>query len=321
MTSQQSKPTPEELELRVFEESMSEAFRANAMLVDMTIKRFPLEINDRVAAEAAETAGNAQRGSVRAMKNRLYKADDHWKGVSSQLNKAYSAHRAVTTEWGSSGARLLPNVAWLDYVGMVGKAKQAVDVARQKFIDHYDADVAIARVALGTYAPASYPAKERAGVQFSLEVDFTPIAAGAVPKGLPDGAVDWLSDRYRSRTMANATEAMDQVLVRVREFTGILLANLEDEKKFRTTSLSNVTGLVPMLRAFNFTGDPRFDELADTIEHRIGDYSLKSLKAAGQGAVPHVKAIIDTMNAWDAPSAAGAEDDEDDEEGDVDDET
>jgi hypothetical protein len=282
--------------------TIGDAFRANAMLVTMTIKRFPLEVNDRVAAAAAETAGNAKRGSVRAVKNCLYTADAGWKNVSSELSLAYNLHRQATSEWGVSGGyRLLPNATWADYIAKVGAAQRKIDVARRKFEETYDADVATAMVALGQYAPTAYPTAKEAGARFTLSVDFTPIAAGGAPVGLPEGADEWLSDRYAKRTASNADEALDTVLERVKDYTTKLLANINEDKRFRSTSLTNITDMVPMLRAFEFTGDQRLTVLADGIESQLGGYDFKSIKKDGKGALPQVQAVLDIMGSWGTP--------------------
>lgn len=278
---------------------LSMAFRANAMLVSMTIYRFPLEVTDRTAAASAEAAAHAAAGSVRAVKNRLYTADQNWKAISHELNAAYTAHRQATTEWGiGDKARLLPNATWATYVEAVGSAQVKINAARAKFIANYDADVAKAKTALGDLAPLTYPTAHDAANMFQLTVDFSPIAAGAQPIGLPEGANEWLADRYSKKAGANANIAMDGVLERVREHTATLIANLEEEKRFRQSSLTNITGLVPMLRAFEFTGDSRFSELADEIETTVGAFDFKSLKKAGKGAIPIVQSVLDVMDQW-----------------------
>ncbi len=300
MTSVLNTTEPDNPEEAKMDIAMGDAFRANAMLVSLTIRRFPLEVADRIASEAAESAGNTVRGAIKSVKNRLHTADTAWRKVSHELSKAYTDHRAATTEWGvDNPARLLPNAAWQTYVVAIGDAQRRITKARDAFVASYDADVATAQMALGSYAPSRYPDAQTAGKSFQLTVDFSPIAAGSDPKGLPEGATEWLSDRYTSKTAGNASVAMDSVLQRVRDYTALLIRNINEEKQFRTSSLENITGLVPMLRAFSFTEDDRFEELACSIEDRIGSYNLKTLKRDGKQAIPHVQAILDTMDAWD----------------------
>jgi hypothetical protein len=233
--------------------------------------------------------------------------------VAHELNKAYNQHREMTTEWGGGGkrgARLLANASWLNYVQAVGKAQSNIDTARNKFMANFDADVIKAKLALGDAAPARYPTAQQAGAAFQLHIDFIPIAKGSTPVGLPEGAPKWLAERYAEKTASNATTAMDAVIGRVREYTTVLLDNINQEKEFRSSSLDNITGLVPMLEAFSFTKDPRFAELAVEIDLRIGAYDLKSIKKEGKAAAKDVKAILDTMDAWAVEAGDGAEEED-----------
>jgi len=290
----------EAAEVVEMKEALAEAFRSNSMLVTMTQHRFPLKVADHVAARNAETAGQATVGSVAAQKNRLQGADARWRAVSTEMNTAYTKHRELTSEWGTtSQARLLTNAMWTHYIQHVGESQKRIAAARADFVAHYDDDVAIAKANLGKYAPSDYPSAIEAGNQFRLDVDFEPIAAGVSPHGLPTGAPEWLADRFAKKTVENSRIAIDNVLNRVKEHTQNLLTNLQQEKQFRSASIENIVDLVPMVRSFGFTGDNRFGQLADEIERQLGHFDLKSMKKAGKDAIPAVEAVIDRLGAWD----------------------
>lgn len=291
------------------DQDIAEATRRNAMLVSMSITRFPLHVSDAAAAASAEVAAHASRGAVRAVKNRLSGADTHWKAVSAALNAAYVKHRQMTAEWGVGQAvRLLPNRQWAAYVQEVGRAQAAVAAAKTEFVRHYDADVATARTNLGDLAPSYYPSADQAARMFSLTVDFQPIASDVEPRGLPPGATEWLTDQYTKKSSINAEAATADVLRRVQEHAETLLDNVREDRRFRTSSLTNVTGLVPMIRAINFADNPQLATLADTIEGALGRYDFKTLKSAGKGALPDIQQVLDALEPFDlAPLAEGGE--------------
>lgn len=277
---------------------IADAFATHAMLVSFHSTTFPLTVTDRRASAAAAEAGNAERGSVRAQKNRLYGADEFHKGVIAQINAAYAMHRGMTLSW-FDGARLLPNARWQDYTRKLGEHSALVRQAVTDFRDSYDECVARARAALGDWADEDYPSADEAARRFTMRVDFFPVPEPSAFTGLPPRVAQELGRRYESRMVEQAQAAMDEAVTRVREVVEPLVRSLEDENaRLRVSTLENVKAQVPLLRALAFTGDPRFGELADAIDERIRHWTQAGAKASRVKAAGDARAVLDKLDAW-----------------------
>jgi hypothetical protein len=158
--------------------------------------------------------------------------------------------------------------------------------------------VAKAKLAMADLAPVQYPTAQEAVAMFTLTVDFKPIAANQRLVGLPKGVEEWVHDKYAQNAEKATNEAMTEVLDRVMKHAHKLADSIKEDRKFHTSAITNLTGLVPMLRSFNFTNDHRFSALADEIEGRLSHHDLKSIKKAGKAALPDVTAVIDIMDQW-----------------------
>ena len=264
---------------------VNEAIRARSMLVSYHTTAWSGRIKDPLAAQTAAKAMGITTSSLSTSKNLMDGADTRLRAVTSAQEAGRQEHARLTLPWttdsGSRGPRMLPTAKWLDYMKTIGAAQTAYKAALADFVKEYPADAikAQGRINMGGDPLGLYPDPAKIAGFFDLNVDFTPIPAGAQFQGLPAGFSDEIKAALERRIQTRMDSAMGEAFLRAYVAVGNLATRLSaEEPTFKSAAVENVRDLAPMLRAWNVGNDERMDELADNVEKLVNGEDMKSLK-------------------------------------------
>lgn len=291
-------------------EDMTEAVRATAILVDLSISMWSGELTDRaVGAKVKEDAG-AVGNTGRYLKNLLAGCDTKLKAVRAAYALARAAHYNLTLPWVSDptaqraiGPRLLPNALFERYLTQMGELQRAAHAARDEFLHDYPALVQQAQANLGDMAnPDEYPTVATIHGAFKLKFDFQPIPATNAFRGLSEGMITKLAAAMERRQLQAVTAAQDAMWERVREGVTHLVGRLEDpDTRFKEASVEAVRELITLLPGFNCTDDPRITEVTQNITEMLDGITAKDIRGDArlrQDVVTKARAITEKLTSW-----------------------
>lgn len=304
MPDTHTNPTPTVIE------DMTEAVRATAILVDLSISMWSGELTDRaIGAKVKEDAG-AVGNTGRYLKNLLAGCDTKLKEVRAAYAQARATHYNLTLPWVSDptaqraiGPRLLPNALFERYLTQMGMLQRAAHASRDEFLHDYPSLVRQAQSNLGDMAnPAEYPTVDAVREAFKLKFDFQPIPAANAFRGLSEGMIAKLAAAMERRQLQAVTAAQDAMWERVKEGVTHLVGRLEDpDTRFKEASVEAVRELIVLLPGFNCTDDPRITEITQNITEMLDGITAKDIRGDArlrQDVVTKARAITHKLQSW-----------------------
>jgi len=287
---------------------LNDAIRENAMLMSYQTKAWSGRIKDPAAAQAAAKALGITTSSLSTTKNLMDGADTRLRAVVSAQESGRQDHARFTLPWttdnGSRGPRMLPTVKFLDYMGVIAKAKTEYDQALADFLQHYEDDAikAQGRINMVGDPLRLYPSKQEIAGYFDIKIDPMPIPAGAHFRGLPDGYDTMLTKSLEERIQKRMSSAIGEAYQRAHIAVGNLASRLSaEEPTFKSAAIENVRDLGPLLRAWNLNGDEQLATLADDVEKLVAGEDMKSLKGndtVRRLVAKEAKRIVAMIEEW-----------------------
>lgn len=290
--------------------------RALAMLASMSTSRWNAKTKDRTVAKEAEQAQDARVGAFEAYKRLLIGNDAPLKKVTAALDGARSKHYAMTLPWTTvgvgdeskrTGARLLPNTLWFDYVKAMAMYKGQMDKALDAFVPLYPGMIEKAKESLGKrFDITEFPSPAEIRAKFDLSFHFDPVPKGADFEGsqLKQDQIDRLALALQDKTETMLKNAMEDVWARLHGIMVRMEDRLKDpENIFHTSMIDGVRDLASLMGHLNVTKDQRITDLKDYIDSKIVPYDADELRekalirAKVHAAVVHVLAEMDTKGA------------------------
>jgi hypothetical protein len=291
-------------------EDMTEAVRATATLVDLSLSLWSGERTDRIVGARIKEDAGAVGNTGRYLKNLLAGCDNKLKEVRAAYALARAAHYNLTLPWVSDptaqravGPRLLPNALFVPYLTEMGKLQRQAVSQRDEFLEVYPTLAQQAQANLGDMANVDeYPSVSEIREAFKLKFDFSPIPAASAFRGLPEAMLGKLSANLERRQLAAVQGAQDAMWSRVREGVAHLVDRLADpDTRFKEASVEAVRELIVLLPGFNCVDDPRISEVIAGITDMLDGITAKDIRNDArlrQDVVIKARAINDKLTSW-----------------------
>ena len=263
-----------------------------AMKVTMKQSRWYGVKRDHKAEADVDSANNTKVRAGKFTKELLAGCDKELKDVHSAIDAARTTHYAMTRPWTivsgegegrrRTGPRLLANADYFDYCeNMAGhrtKVQEALDVFEPKYAELKEK----AKENLGgLYNESDYPAVNSIREQFGLDFDFEPLPDGS---SFQEGTLEAtqaskLASHFNNRTKKMLENALQEVWDKLYRTVAHMVERLSDpDKTFHASMLENAQEVSKMLKHYNFTGDPRMDEMYRELEGRLLTADAKELR-------------------------------------------
>lgn len=288
--------------------------RNYAMKVTFRQRRWYGYKRDRKAEEDVATANKAKGHPGRFTKNLLHGADKELRAVHSAIDKARTAHYQMTLPWsvvGSGedgrrmGPRVLANSKFFEYVQKMTECKKEVQKSLDEFEPKYADLKDEAKQNLGDlYNDAEYPDVSSIRDQFGLDFDFEPIPDGTQFKqmGIEDTQANKLADLLNRRTKDMARNMMEDVWRKLYQTVSHMVDRLSDPNTvFHKTLLTNAEEVAGMLKDYNFTKDPRLEQMRRELEGKLLVHDAKELRSNKEvraAVAQDAKRVLDTLHGY-----------------------
>jgi hypothetical protein len=291
-------------------QDMTEAVRATATLVDLSLSLWSGERTDRIVGARIKEDAGAVGNTGRYLKNLLAGCDNKLKEVRAAYALARAAHYNLTLPWVSDptaqravGPRLLPNALFVPYLTEMGKLQRQAVSQRDEFLEVYPTLAQQAQANLGDMANVDeYPSVSEIREAFKLKFDFSPIPAASAFRGLPEAMLGKLSANLERRQLAAVQGAQDAMWGRVKEGVAHLVDRLADpDTRFKEASVEAVRELITLLPGFNCVDDPRISEVIAGITDMLDGITAKDIRNDArlrQDVVTKARAINDKLTSW-----------------------
>lgn len=267
-----------------------------ATLTTLNTHRWHAKVKDRQASKNAAAATGATEESFEVRKNLLAGADEKLRRIHKAIDTARGKYYEMTLPWTTtgvddngrrSGARMLPNTQFFEFITEMGNCKAEMKAAVDDFVPAYPLLIEEAKKNLkGSFDPGEYPNAESIAGHFDLTFDFQPIPQGTDFKGLADAQCRALADALQGKTQKMIENAMQELWDRAYKAVGRMAERLSHpDKMFHGTLVENVQSVARQLKHLNVTGDVRVDKIRQYIDDHLCGLDLESLKK-----VPTVRA-------------------------------
>lgn len=282
-----------------------------ATMTTLNTKRWHAKVKDRKVGHDIALANDADESAFETRKKLLAGADELLKAIHKAIDDARAKYYEMTLPWTTtgledvgrrSGARIMPNTQFFEFVTAMGDCKAAMEAALDKFVPVYPQLIQEAQKKLGKrFDITEYPHESVIRSHFALSFDFQPIPQGHDFKGLPDAQCQALANALQNKTKQMVENAMQDLWVRAGEAIGRMAERLSHpDKLFHYTLVENVRTVSNQLKHLNVTGDPRIRDLQQYVEtflckHEVDELRKNPTLRATVGA--HAQSAVEKMQA------------------------
>src|SRR5574343_90470 len=260
-----------------------------ATMTTLNTNRWHAKVKDRKASHDAAVANDADEAAFATRTRLLAGADPELKATHKAIATARAKYYAMTLPWTTtgledvgrrSGARIMPNTQFFEFVTEMGNCKAEMIAALDKFVPLYPQLVQEAQKKHGKrFDPTEYHSAEAIRSYFDLTFDFMPIPEGSDFKGLPQQQCDALANALQSKTRQMVENAMQDLWVRAHEAIGRMAERLSHpDKLFHYTLVDNVRQVSNQLKHLNVTDDPRIRDLQQYVEQYLTKHDVYELR-------------------------------------------
>jgi hypothetical protein len=260
-----------------------------ATMATLHTKRWHAKVKDRKSGHDIAVANDADETAFETRKRLLAGADTELKAIHKAIDTARAKYYGMTLPWTTtglddvgrrSGARIMPNTQFFEFVTEMGNCKAEMVAALDKFVPLYPQLVQEARKKLGRrFDQTEYPPAEAIRSYFDLTFDFMPIPEGGDFKGLPQQQCDALANALASKTRTMVENAMQDLWKRAHEAIGRMAERLSHpDKLFHYTLVDNVRQVSNQLKHLNVTDDPRIRDLQQYVEQYLTKHEVDDLR-------------------------------------------
>lgn len=260
-----------------------------ATMVTLNTKRWHAKVKDRKAGHDIALANDADETAFETRKRLLAGADTELKAIHRAIDTARAKYYAMTLPWTTtglddvgrrSGARIMPNTQFFDFVTDMGNCKAEMVAALDKFVPLYPQLMEEAHKKLGRrFDRTEYPNPASIRGYFDLSFDFQPIPSGTDFKGLPQQQCDALASALQKKTQQMVENAMQDLWSRAHEAIGRMAERLSHpDKLFHYTLVDNVRQVAKQLQYLNVTNDPRIRDIQQYVEKYLCEHDADVLR-------------------------------------------
>ena len=255
---------------KIVSDSLTESvpsLASSAMLVDLQISQFTGRKLDKKASEEVTVSNNADKGVANVHKKLLgncKELDDIKKHVGETRNHY---HYAMTMPWSNMGLRLLTTPNYFNYHKAMTERQDTFASLVDTFLQSYEWKVSQVSANLGNlFNGSDYPTLGEMKRKFAFNLDYPPLPdAGDFRIDIGNEQSQAMKEQYEDYYSKQLKNAMGDVWTRLHESLSKMSERLDyqskDSKKtFRDTLVSNVEGMVGLLKTCNVTNDPKMEQ-------------------------------------------------------------
>ena len=258
---------------------MANLLSQKAVIADVVIRRWTGRKLDREVTEETNSSHKAEADAGRFNKLLISKAA--FQEVHRLTSAARQKHYVMTLPWSDAGYRILPTAMYDDFANSFRELKQEFNKAADTFARQYPSYVSGAEKRLGRmFKPEDYPDHAKVRGMFSFNVSIRPCPdADDFRVTLGKEQMEDVKSALQADMEAALKEAMLEPVRRVVDVVGKMAIKLKDykpatdtgraENTFRDSLVENVRELLPLLDAFNLTGDKNITKIAQRMEKEL----------------------------------------------------
>ena len=240
---------------------------SSAMLVDLQISQFTGSKKDKKASEEVTVSNNADKGVANVHKKLLgncKELDDIKKHVGETRNHY---HYAMTMPWSNMGLRLLTTPNYFNYHKAMTERQDTFASLVDTFLQNYEWKVSQVHANLGSlFNRSDYPTLEQMTSKFAFNFNYPPLPdAGDFRVDIGKEGNKAMKEQYEGYYAKQLENAMGDMWTRLHESLSKMSERLDyqskdNKKTFRDTLVSNVEGMVGLLKTCNVTNDPKMEQ-------------------------------------------------------------
>lgn len=271
----------------------------NTMIVNLQISTWNGYKLDKTLSQKVTSEAQAETDAARVNKHLVPK--EALKEVVTTMGAIRTHFYEKTLPWGDNGDRLLPRLAYMDFVQEHGRLCSEFDSAVEQFLTvKYLAarDQAEFRMG-GMFKATDYPEPSVLRRKFAVNLDVHGVPTGQDFRvTMNAGDVDLIRQQIEEKNQERLTNAVRDVWGRLSETLGHFATKMSEDAVFRDSTVSNLEELVELLPALNITGDPGLEQIRQDIKDSLVGYTPKELRkdsAVRAAAAQESKRIIDQM--------------------------
>lgn len=274
----------------------------NTMVVNLQISMWSGYKLDRSMTHKVTTEAKADADAARVNKHLVPK--EALKEIVSAAGALRTHFYEHTLPWGDNGDRLLPRLAFAEFMQEHGRLCQEFDSAVDTFVTQkYLAARDQAEFRMGElFDPNDYPEPEQQRRKFSVNLDVHGVPTGHDFRvDMDEQTVDMLRQQIEAKNNERVTAAMRDVWERLAVVINHFADRMGSDAVFRDSTVTNLEELVEMLPALNVTNDPELEKLRRDIADTLVGYAPKDLRkdsAVRDAAAKESRRIADQMAAY-----------------------
>ena len=237
-----------------------------SMLVEVNISNWVGRKKDKRASEDVVTQNHAAAG-VANVNKKLLADSDNLRAIQQHVTATRSAHAHMTMPWSNSGLRLLPTAQYFKYQQTMTDMQNEFERLITNFLDSYNDEVIDVQMKLGDlFSRDDYPTTDELERKFGFSINYMPLPdAGDFRIDIGNEQSQAMKEQYEGYYAKQLQNAMGDVWTRLHESLSNMSERLDyqskdNKKTFRDTLVSNVEGMVGLLKTCNVTNDPKMEQ-------------------------------------------------------------
>lgn len=274
----------------------------NTMVVNLQISMWSGYKLDKGMSQRVTTEAKADSDAARVNKHLVPK--ESLKEIITAAGSLRTHFYERTLPWGDNGDRLLPRLAYADFVQEHGRLEQEFNNAVDNFIkEKYLAARDQAEFRMGEMFKAEdYPEAEQLRRRFAVNIDVHGVPTGRDFRvDMDQQTTDMLRQQIEEKNAERVSMAMRDVWERLSTVLTHFASKMADDSIFRDSTVKNLEELVEMLPALNVTEDPELEKIRQDITDTLIGYKPKDLRkdsAVRQAAAKESRRIADQMASF-----------------------
>ena len=274
----------------------------NTMVVNLQISMWSGYKLDKGMSQRVTSEANADADAARVNKHIVPK--ESLKEIVTAAGSLRTHFYARTLPWGDNGDRLLPRLAYTDFVQEHGRLEQEFHNAVDNFIkEKYLAARDQAEFRMGEmFRAEDYPEADQLRRRFAVTLDVHGVPTGRDFRvDMDKQTTDMLRQQIEEKNAERVGTAMRDVWERLSTVLTHFANKMGEDAVFRDSTVKNLEELVEMLPALNVTEDPELEKIRQDITDTLIGYKPKDLRkdtAVRQAAAKESRRIADQMASF-----------------------
>ena len=274
----------------------------NTMVVNLQISMWSGYKLDKGMSQRVTSEANAAADAARVNKHIVPK--EALKEIITAAGSLRTHFYARTLPWGDNGDRLLPRLAYTDFVQEHGRLEQEFHNAVDNFIkEKYLAARDQAEFRMGEmFRAEDYPEADQLRRRFAVTLDVHGVPTGRDFRvDMDKQTTDMLRQQIEEKNAERVGTAMRDVWERLSTVLTHFANKMGEDAVFRDSTVKNLEELVEMLPALNVTEDPELEKIRQDITDTLIGYKPKDLRkdtAVRQAAAKESRRIADQMASF-----------------------